>query len=89
MKRFGWILVLLLATSPAWAAKKITVQQLKETLISLQQTKKGDEELSYHPSEQKSLTGDPMSPGTPDGKKPLDIVLSVYSNWRTAVEKQE
>jgi hypothetical protein len=48
-----------------------------------------DEELSYHPSEQKSLTGDPMSPGTPDGKKPLDIVLSVYSNWRTAVEKQE
>ena len=46
MKRFGWILVLLLATSPAWAAKKITVQQLKETLISLQQTKKGDEEVA-------------------------------------------
>jgi hypothetical protein len=46
MKRFGWILVLLLATSPAWAAKKITVQQLKETLVSLQQAKKGDEDVA-------------------------------------------
>ena len=46
MKRFGWILVLLLAASPAWAAKKITVQQLKETLVSLQQAKKGDEDVA-------------------------------------------
>jgi hypothetical protein len=42
MKRLGWILVLLLAASPAWAAKKITVQQLKDLLISWQQANKTD-----------------------------------------------
>ena len=46
MKCFGWILVVLMTVSPAWAAKKITVQELKQTLISLQQAKKGDEEVS-------------------------------------------
>ncbi|MGP8173240.1 MAG: hypothetical protein ACLP7O_01680, partial [Terracidiphilus sp.] len=46
MKRFGWILVLLLAASPAWAAKKITVQQLKDLLISLQQEKKTDADVA-------------------------------------------
>jgi len=46
MKRIGWILVLLAAAAPAWAAKKITVQELKETLISLQQAKKSDEEVA-------------------------------------------
>lgn len=46
MKRFGWILVLLMAASPAWAAKKITVQQLKDMLVSLQQEKKTDLETA-------------------------------------------
>jgi hypothetical protein len=46
MKRFGWILVLLMAASPAWAAKKITVQQLKEMLVSMQQEKKTDLETA-------------------------------------------
>jgi hypothetical protein len=46
MKRFGWILVLLLATSPAWAAKKITVGQLEDLLHSLQQAKKTDVEVA-------------------------------------------
>src|SRR5271166_5037846 len=46
MKRFGWILVLLMAVSPAWAAKKITVQQLTDLLISLQQAKKADAEVA-------------------------------------------
>jgi hypothetical protein len=50
MKRFGWILagilVLLLAVSPAWAAKKITIAQLKDMLTSLQQQKKTDAEVA-------------------------------------------
>ncbi|MGA2087140.1 MAG: hypothetical protein ABSG60_16650, partial [Terracidiphilus sp.] len=46
MKRFGWILALLLAASPSWAAKKITVQQLKDLLISLQQEKKTDADVA-------------------------------------------
>jgi hypothetical protein len=46
MKRFGWILVLLLAASPAWAAKKVTVQQLKDLLISMQQEKKTDADVA-------------------------------------------
>lgn len=46
MKRFGWILVILLMASPAWAAKKVTVQQLKDLLVSLQQAKKADAEVA-------------------------------------------
>lgn len=46
MKRFGWILVLLIAASPAWAAKKITVQQLKDMLVSMQKASKSDEDVA-------------------------------------------
>lgn len=46
MKRFGWILVLLMLASPAWAAKKITVQQLQDLLASLQQAKKTDADVA-------------------------------------------
>ena len=46
MKRFGWILVLLIAASPAWAAKKVTVQQLKDMLVADQQGKKADAEVA-------------------------------------------
>ena len=46
MKRFGWILVVLLAASPAWAAKKITVQQLRDLLTQLQTAKKDDAAVS-------------------------------------------
>ena len=42
MKRFGWLLVLMLVASPGWAAKKITVQQLKDLLTSMQAAKKSD-----------------------------------------------
>jgi hypothetical protein len=45
MKRLGWILVLLIAASPAWAAKKVTVQQLKDLLVSMQQSNKTDAEV--------------------------------------------
>jgi hypothetical protein len=46
MKLLGWILVLLMATSPAWAAKKVTVQQLKDLLVSMQQYNKSDEDVA-------------------------------------------
>jgi VWFA-related protein len=34
MKRFGWILVILMLASPAWAAKRVTVDQLEQLLSS-------------------------------------------------------
>jgi len=46
MKRFGWVLLVLLVATPAWCAKKITVEQLKDTLASLQQAKKTDAEVA-------------------------------------------
>jgi hypothetical protein len=46
MKRFGWILIVLLATTPAWCAKKITVAQLEEMLTSLHDQKKPDGEFA-------------------------------------------
>jgi hypothetical protein len=46
MKRFGWILVLVLAASPTWAAKNITVQQLKDLLSADQQAKKSDADVA-------------------------------------------
>jgi hypothetical protein len=44
-----------------------------------------DEDLSPHPSEQKSLTGDPVSPGPRRGKSHSAAVVSVYSYWKTAI----
>jgi len=47
VKRFGWVLIAFMAiSSPAWAAKKITVQQLKDMLVSLQAAKKADGEVA-------------------------------------------
>jgi len=46
MKRLAGILILLVMAAPAWAAKKITVEQLKETLISLEQAKKSDADVA-------------------------------------------
>jgi hypothetical protein len=46
MKRLVWILVVLMLASPAWAAKKLTVQQLKDLLVSLHQDRKTDEEVA-------------------------------------------
>ena len=46
MKRFGWILAVLMLASPAWAAKKVTVQQLKDMLVSMQQSHKTDDEVA-------------------------------------------
>jgi hypothetical protein len=50
MKRLGWILVLLMAASPALPdnnkSTKINVQQLKDLLVTMQQGKKTDFEVS-------------------------------------------
>lgn len=46
MKRFGWVLVFLLAAAPAWCAKKITVGQLEEMLRSMHQDKKSDADVA-------------------------------------------
>jgi hypothetical protein len=46
MKRFFFILVLLVVASPAWGAKKITVAQLGDLLRTLQQDKKSDVEAA-------------------------------------------
>jgi hypothetical protein len=64
MKRLGWILVLLMAASPAWAAKTVTVQQLKDLLVSMQQYNKSDEEISNQLKEielNEELTGSEAS----------------------------
>jgi hypothetical protein len=46
MKWFGSILLLLTLASPACATNRITVQQLKDLLVSLQQAKKTDVEVA-------------------------------------------
>ena len=46
MKQFSWVLGLLVAASPGWCAKKITVEQLKEMLHSMQQDKKSDADVA-------------------------------------------
>ncbi len=46
MKRFTWALLLIAASTPALAARKISVSQLEDMLRSLQQDKKSDVDLS-------------------------------------------
>jgi hypothetical protein len=48
MKHFRWILLLSLLTPPAWSAsnKKISVEELRDMLTTLQHDKKNDEEVS-------------------------------------------
>jgi hypothetical protein len=46
MKRFGWLLVLLLAAVPAWSAKKVTVAELREMLASMHKESKDDEAVA-------------------------------------------
>ena len=46
MKRMVWILAVLTLATPAWAARKLTVQQLNDLLVTEQQSKKTDEEVS-------------------------------------------
>jgi hypothetical protein len=46
MRRFGWILVVLTMAAPAWAAKKLSVEQLQDLLHSLRQANKTDAEVA-------------------------------------------
>lgn len=46
MKRFGCILALLFIAIPAWPAKKITVAELTDMLKSMQEQKKGDQDVA-------------------------------------------
>lgn len=46
MKRFIWLLALLVAAVPAWCTKKITVGQLEEMLRSMNQDKKSDTDVA-------------------------------------------
>ena len=50
VKRSGWSVTwlgcILLVAAPAWAAKKVTVKELQEILVSLEQAKKSDEEVA-------------------------------------------
>jgi len=45
MKRFTWMVVVMLTAMPAWGAKKVTVQQLRDMLVQMQAAKKTDEEV--------------------------------------------
>jgi hypothetical protein len=47
MKQWGWLMVLLVAVTPAWcAAKKITVAELKETLATMHKQNKSDADVA-------------------------------------------
>lgn len=46
MKRFIWALLLVVASTPAFGAKKVSVSQLEDLLRSLQQEKKADVDVS-------------------------------------------
>jgi len=49
MKQYGWILAILMLASPAWAAKRVTVDQLEKVLNAAQG--KTDAELARHLSD--------------------------------------
>lgn len=44
--RLGWLLCLMLVASPGWAAEKLTVEQLKDLLSTLQAAKKTDADVA-------------------------------------------
>jgi hypothetical protein len=46
MKQIAWMVVVMLTAIPAWGAKKVTVQQLRDMLVKMHQDKKTDEEVA-------------------------------------------
>lgn len=46
MKQLGWLMMLGLAAMPAWSAKKITVEELKNTLTTMHQANKSDADVA-------------------------------------------
>ncbi|MDR3727205.1 MAG: hypothetical protein P4K86_09210 [Terracidiphilus sp.] len=88
MKRFGWILVLLTVAAPAWAGKKSTVQELKDTLIALQEARKGDEDVATQLKQvelSEELTRATMNSLTPYLPGPLSTEQMYVLEGRSAV----
>lgn len=69
VKRFVWLVVILLIASPGWAAKKMTVQQLKDLLATDQKSQKSDADVAGELKDVE-LTEE-MTHGTMDSFKPL------------------
>ena len=69
MKRFVWLVVILLIAAPGWAAKKMTVQQLKDLLAADQKSQKSDADVAGELKDVE-LTEE-MTHGTMDSFKPL------------------
>src|SRR5580698_6643556 len=46
VKRFVWLVVILLVAAPGWAARKMTVQQLKDQLAVDQKSQKSDADVA-------------------------------------------
>lgn len=69
VKRFVWLFVILLIASPGWAAKKMTVQQLKDLLAADQKSQKSDANVAAELKDVE-LTEE-MTHGTMDSFKPL------------------
>jgi hypothetical protein len=69
VKRFAWLVVILLITSPGWAAKKMTVQQLKDILAADQKSQKSDGDVA---AELKDLDlTEELTHSTMDSFKPM------------------
>ncbi|MGA7243800.1 MAG: hypothetical protein WBX19_11475 [Terracidiphilus sp.] len=69
MKRFAWLVVILLIASPSWAAKKMTMQQLKDMLAADQKSQKSDADVAAELKDVE-LTEE-MTHSTMDSLKPL------------------
>jgi hypothetical protein len=46
MKPLKWILILVFATTPGWCAKKVTVGELQDTLVSMHKENKSDADVA-------------------------------------------
>jgi hypothetical protein len=69
VKRFGWLVVILLIASPCWATKKMTVQQLKDMLTENQKSQKSDADVAAELKDVE-LTEE-LTHGTMDSLRPL------------------
>lgn len=69
VKRFAWLVVILLIASPGWAAKKMTVQQLKDLLAADQKSQKSDADVAAELKDVELTEG--ITHGTMDSLKPF------------------
>lgn len=69
VKRIAWLVVILLTAAPCWAAKKMTVQQLKDLLEAAQKSQKSDADVAAQLKDVE-LTEE-LTHGAMDSLKPL------------------